>query len=84
MWKIKTLEKVEVPLESLVDGYPDLVIYDESGFEIATLDIYNEPEAVADAGYFDRSSRSLLFYRDEGEAQNDCGHRALAEATWED
>lgn len=64
--------------------YPDLVGYDESGFDVDLDQMETEPEALADNGYSGREDRRIVFWKDDHVAINDPGVHAVASASWEE
>jgi hypothetical protein len=82
-WRIIGPHHDETTIAALVEAYPDLVAYDESGFDISLPDFEDRPEELADDGYFDRASRRILFWATEADSVHDAGEQAVAEARWE-
>lgn len=85
MWKITDSKRcdTETTIEELKQEYPNLVAYDESGWDVDIDDFIDDPEGLADAGYVDRDQRRILFWATEEESENDPGHRTVACAEWE-
>ena len=82
MWTITDTQNREITIEQLQSDYPDLVAYDESGFDIDLDD--GLTDSLADNGYFGREGRRILFWADEQSSENDPGSNAVASAEWTD
>lgn len=84
MWTIIDDRNATTTIEALLEQYPDLVAYDESGWDVDTDDFDADPEGLADAGYATRAARRILFWASEAESKDDSGAHAVAAATWND
>lgn len=73
MWIILDNKKRETTVLDLLSDHPNLVAFDEYGFELEIKDTCNDPG--------DHNSR-VLFWRSLKEAINDDGSHAIAEALW--
>ena len=72
--RIVTVEGAEVTLDQLRDQYPEMVMYDSSGFlvDLSTFDDW-EPRLRTLNG------RVALIWASEDDSDNDDGYKAIAE-----
>ena len=82
-WRIIDSSHNKVTIEQLSVEYPNLVAYDESGHEVFPED-FTDPISLADAGYFGREERRILFWANEADSENDDGSSAIAKAVWDE
>ena len=82
MWKIIDNMGQEQSITVMMAEHPELIGYDESGFEVEPMDLLLYPDEIADGGYFGASERRILFFQHEHEA--DDGLSAIAKAIRDD
>lgn len=66
----------ETSIAALIEEFPDLVAYDESGFYVDINDL--DADAVATSGYFGPDHRRILLWSSEEDSENDTGGKAVA------
>ena len=82
MWVITDDVGKITTVAEMAQVYPELVAYDESGWEVNPDDLVGAPERIADAGYCGREFRKILFWESEASSYNDDGRDAVASAVW--
>ena len=84
MWVITDAAGERTTVGEMAQVYPELVAYDESGWEVNQNDLVDAPERLADAGYCGREYRRILFWESDASSYNDDGMDAVASAVWRD
>ena len=91
MWKIFDLTRAtqETTVDELQEEYPQIVAYDESGFEVDledfALDCLVMNNEIQDAGAIlslTQYIKEIYFWANEEDSENDNGTRAVAVAKW--
>ncbi|MCR4341051.1 MAG: hypothetical protein NUW01_14315 [Gemmatimonadaceae bacterium] len=80
IWTITGTQGEPVTIAELQQRYPQLVAYDESGWEVTPEDLAARPDEIADGGYGSRDERRILFWASEADSAEDDGRHAVAEA----
>ena len=84
MWKITDCYGCSTTIDDLREAYPNLVAFDESGFEVDIDEFLGDPIGFSGAGYVNRVDRRILFWENEEESKDDEGVHAIASAIWDD